>query len=53
MIVTEKMMDEIFRHRLSRVLEKKKPIYRPRLKIHKLNGEKCLLGVNVNWGDAA
>jgi hypothetical protein len=47
MLVTDEMMDKLLHSRLTRVSENKKPIFRPRLKIHKLMGEKRVLSMNV------
>ena len=47
MLVTDEKLDQLIKTRLARVSENKKPIYRPRLKIHKLFGEKRLLTINV------
>lgn len=40
-------MDELVKSRLERIQEQKKPIFRPRLKVHKLFGEKRLATVHV------
>ena len=45
------MLDEMLKYRISRVTEAKKPIYTPRLKVHKLFGEKKMLSLNVGRAD--
>lgn len=47
MIVTEEMMDRLVKQRLEKIAEQKKPIFRPRLKVHKLFGEKRLASFHV------
>ena len=47
MIVTDRDIDNLLKARLERAAEIRKPIYRPRLKLHKLFGEKKLLSMPV------
>lgn len=47
MIVSDEDLDKLMQARLERAAESRKPIYRPRLKLHKLFGDKKLLTMKV------